>query len=216
MPRDSGFQYPQGDVYSLRESVYTPIYDILRHTFTRLSSESDALKRAQQSFNEVTRIPNAIRGGRPAVIMEDDDDNTSGLMVCVATTFKGVDISTLPLIFRHFAIHLSPNGDISLDHSSHIHALPEWDRQNAYIIAWQFRSTATLEGAWTTQAGEEPETRQVLGKGAIELLVTECNKRKEKREKMCEDPKVALELEAELRVSAAAHTQTNLTDPSSP
>ena len=108
MPRDSGFQYPQGDVYSLRESVYTPIYDILRHTFTRLSSESDALKRAQQSFNEVTRIPNAIRGGRPAVIMEDDDDNTSGLMVCVATTFKGVDISTLPLKLN--SIFCSPSG----------------------------------------------------------------------------------------------------------
>ena len=117
--------------------------------------------------------------------------------------------STLPLIFRHFAIHLLPNGDISPDHPSHIHALPEWDRQNAYIIAWQFRSTATLEGAWTTQAGEEPETRQVLGKAAIELLITECNKRKEKWEEMCEDPKVALELEAELRVSVAPHTPTH-------
>ena len=215
MSRDSGFQYCQGDVYGLRESVYTPIYDILVHTFSRLGGESDAFRRSQRSFDEVTNVPNFIRGGRPAVIMKDDDDNRLGLMVCVATTYKGVDISKLPRIFQHFSITLTPNDNIPLE--DHVHALPGWDRQNAYIIAWPFQSTATLEDAWTAQADEESKTvSQVLGKGAMEFLVTECTKRKEQWEKMCADPQMALELEAELRVSVATHAQTDLTDPSSP
>ena len=136
-------------------------------------------------------------------------------MLCVATTYKGVDISKLPRIIQHFSISLVSNGGIALQ--PHVHALPEWDRQNAYIIAWQFQSKATLEDAWTAQADEESEkVLQVLGKGAMEFLVTECTKRKEQWEKMCADPQMALELEAELRVSAAANTLTDSTNPSSP
>ncbi|KAM5537902.1 hypothetical protein V8D89_008378 [Ganoderma adspersum] len=198
MPRDSGFHYCQGDVYGLRESVYTPIYDILVHTFSQLGGESDALKRSQRSFDEFTSVPNGIRGGRPAVIMKDDDDNRPGLMVCVATTYDGEDISKLPRIFQHFSIRIASHDNVPPE--DHVHALPGWDRQNAYIIAWPFQSTATLESVWTTQANDETKkVRQVLGRDAMEFLVTECTKRKEKWEKMCEDPRVALELEAELR-----------------
>nr|VWP01480.1 Bromo domain-containing protein [Ganoderma boninense] len=79
MPRDPNVKYSQGDFYSLRESVYTPIYDILRSTFSALGSESDAWKRNQHSFEALTSVPNVIKDGRPAVVMQDEDDNPQGL-----------------------------------------------------------------------------------------------------------------------------------------
>nr|VWP01475.1 Mitogen-activated protein kinase kinase kinase [Ganoderma boninense] len=196
---DPNVKYSQGDVYSLKESVYTPIYHILGSTFAALAGKSATLKRNQQSLYDLTRTPDVIRSGRPAVIMEDDDgDNPLGPMVCVATTYSGQDISKLPLIFRHFSIPVASNGQITSGH--HIHALPEWDRENAYIIAWQFRSTATREFIWTAQADGEPEeVPQVLGKDAMEFLHTECERRRDEWKEMCRDPKVAAKLEAELR-----------------
>lgn len=211
--RDPNFKYIQGDVYSLKESVYTPIYDILLHTFSKLDDQSDALRRTQQSLDKLTRT---IKGGRPAVIMKDGGDDRQGLMVCVATTYKGEDISKLPLIFRHFSIFIEPNHlpSPSPDHTSHIHALPEWDKENAYIIAWRFPSKATRECVWTAQAdGDSKEVRQVFGRHAMEYLVAECTKRKEQWEEMCKDPAMALKLESELRVSAARSIQVDSADP---
>ncbi len=203
LARDSNVKYSEGDVYSLRESVYTPIHDILRCTFSQLGGESDALKRNQHSFDDLKSASNFIKGGRPAIVMEDANDNHLGLMVCVATTYSGEDISKLPRIFRHFSIPVAYNGHITPDHLCHLHAVPEWDRQNAYIIAWQFQSTATCEGIWTVHTDGKPtNVPQVLGKDAMEFLVTECDRRREEWHEMCRIPEMAAALEAELRVSA--------------
>ncbi|PIL33723.1 hypothetical protein GSI_04348 [Ganoderma sinense ZZ0214-1] len=198
LERDTNFKYSQGDIYGLKESVYTPIYDILVQTFSNLTGESDALKRSQQSLNWLTRVPNVIKDCRPAVVMRDDDDNRLGLTVCVATTYGDEDISNLPFIFRHFSIPFALNGQSSSEH--HVHALPECDRKNAYIFAWQFRSKATRDGLWSVHADGEPEkVPQVLGRDAMEFLVKESARRKEEWENMCKDPGVAAEFETQLR-----------------
>ncbi|KAM5537896.1 hypothetical protein V8D89_008372 [Ganoderma adspersum] len=197
LPRDSNAKYIRGDVCSLRESVYAraPICDILGRSFAELGGESDVPKKNRNSSNDLTITTDVIRGGRPAVIMKDDDDNRQGLMVCVATTYSGEDISKLPRIFQHFSIPIVPNG-----HNSpfHLHALPEWDRGNAWLIAWPFGSTATREGIWTSQANGEG-VPQVLGRDAMEFLKTDINKKREEWRKMCMDPAAAAELEADLR-----------------
>ena len=81
--RDPNSKYAQGDVYGLRESVYTPIYDILQHTFSKAGGNTDALKRAQRSFNDVTSVPRATRSIRPAIIMEEGDDDNGQLGLTV-------------------------------------------------------------------------------------------------------------------------------------
>lgn len=214
LARDTTVEYHQGDVYSLQESVYTPIYDILVHTFSRLGDKSDTSKRSQRSLNDFKGVPNHIRGGRPAVIMEDDDgDNPLGLMVCVATTYSGEPISKLPHIFQHFSIEIAPNHRPSTDRLCHLHGLPEWDRENAWLIGWPFRSTATCEGAWTSKPDGQGDP-QVFGMEAMKFLAAECRKRWKDWWDMCEkDPGLPAVFEAELRVSAAKHVQDDFTDP---
>lgn len=208
--RDPNVRYSQGDIYGLKESVYTPIYDILRSTFAALGGENDGWKRNQQSLDDVTNTLNVTRSGRPAIVMQDDGDDPSGLMVCIATTYSGEKISNLPFIFQHFSLDMASIGNVPPE--DHVHALPEWDRKNAYIIAWQFRSTAIREGIWTTHA-DGKEVNQVLGKDAMEFLHMECERKREEWKEMCKDPAMAAKLETELRVSVPTHVQTDSTDP---
>ncbi len=209
MSRDSNAKYIRGDVYSLRESVYSPICDILQCTYAELSGVSDTRNRKQHSSNNLSTTTDVIRGGRPAVIMKDDEDNRLGLMICVATTYGGEDISKLTRIFQHFSIPMAPNSHILGDYLCHIHALPEWDRSNAWLIAWPFPSTATCEGIWTIQPDGE-ECPQVLGRNAMEFLKTEINRRREEWQEMCKDPVLAAALETDLRVSTTPHTYSGL------
>ncbi|PIL33729.1 hypothetical protein GSI_04354 [Ganoderma sinense ZZ0214-1] len=198
LERDTNFKYSQGDIYGLKVSIYTPIYDILVHTFSSLPGESDTLKRNKKLLEALSRFYNVEKGSRPAVIMKDDDDNRLGLMVCVATTYGKEEISNLPFIFRHFSIPLALNGQSSSEH--HVHTLPESGKENAYIIAWPFQTTAAVDGTWTAQADEGSEkVPQVLGRDAMKFLVKECARRKEEWEEMCEDPEVAVKAEGQLR-----------------
>ena len=191
-------KYSIGDVYSLKESVYTAIYDIFRSTF---GEGSEAFNRSCDSLQDLTRSPDVIKEGRPAIIMKDDinGDNPLGLLVCLATTYSGEDISNLPSVFQHFSIPIAPN--MWHGHGDHVHGLPEWEKPNAFVIGWQFRSKATREGVWMTQADGE-EVPQVLGKEAMRFLVAECKRRRETWLEMCKNLVTATALEAEVNVSA--------------
>ncbi|KAI1790360.1 hypothetical protein LXA43DRAFT_891186 [Ganoderma leucocontextum] len=201
--RDSNAKYIQGDVYSLKESVYTPIYDILQQTFPNLGA---AYARSQQSFNDITTTPDVIANPRPAIIMLDQDDDRRGLMVCLATTYSGKDLSELPRIFRHFSIPIAPHDHSCPGHLDHLHSLPEWGKENAWIIAWSFPSTATRDRVWS-KAVDGGRVPWVFGRDAMRFLRTECDRKLEEWKRMCEDPELAAALEAELRVSATTYIQ---------
>ncbi|KAI1790358.1 hypothetical protein LXA43DRAFT_865268, partial [Ganoderma leucocontextum] len=191
-------KYTRGDVYGLKESVYTPIYDILQESFPQHGAGSDAFRRSQQSFRDITTTPDVIVNPRPAIIMQDKDDDRGSLMVCLATRYEGEDISKLPLIFRHFSIPIAPHDHISPGHLSHLHSYPEWGRNNAWIIARPFPSNATRGCVWDTQIDGE-EVPYVFGEDAMGFLEEECDRKREEWISMCKDRKLAAKFEAELR-----------------
>ncbi len=199
IPRDPNVAYAQGDVYGLKESVYTPIHDILQRTF---GTGNPAYERSRKSFSDITSTADVIDNPRPAIIMDDqDDDEGEGLMVCLVTTYSNKDISELPRIFRHFSIAIASNDKMWHGYFDHLHALPEWGRENAYVIAWDFLSKATRDGAWTAQV-DGKKVPQVIGRDGMSFLRVEINRRWEDWQVMCKDTKLAGKLEAELRVSA--------------
>ena len=200
--RDPNLKYSTGDVYSVRESVYTAVYHIFRSTF---GEGSEAFNRSCDSLQDLTSSPDVIKGGRPAIITEDQDDDPQGVWVCVATTYSGEDIAKLPRVFQHFSIPIAPN--MWHGHGAHhVHGLPEWDKPNAFVIGWPFRSKATREGVWTAQLDGE-EVPQVLGKEAMKFLMSECKRRREAWLEMCKNPATATALEAEVKVSATTHVK---------
>ena len=206
LSRDPNVKYSKGDVYSIRDSIYTPINEILMKTF---GAGTPAFNRSSQSLKGLTSRSDVIRDGRPAVITKDQDDDGQGVWVCLATTYSGEEFSKLPFIFRHFSIPIAPNMGHGL--LNHLHGLPEWEKENAYVIMWPFQSKATREGLWTVRIDGE-EVPQVLGKEAMEFLIAECERKSEEWWEICEDRKVATEHEAELRVSTTTHAQMNLTN----
>lgn len=206
MPRDPNDKFTQGDVYGLKESVYTPIYDILRESFPQYGVGSSAHRRSRQSLLDLTKVPDVISDPRPAIIMEDkEEDDGGGLLVCLATRYDQTDISKLPRIFRHFSIPISPNHHMWQGYLDHLHSLPEWGKENAWIIARPFKSTATRDRPWSKAVGGGKRVPWVFGRDAMKFLRTEYARRLDEWQEMCRDPVVAAELEAELRVSSTAN-----------
>ena len=97
MPRDPDDTFTQGDVWGMNESIYTAIHGILVESFPKHSA---TYKRPNQSLLDLVRVSNVIRDPRPAIAMEDlEDDDGAGVQVCLATRYEGKDISELPCIF---------------------------------------------------------------------------------------------------------------------
>ncbi|KAI0740874.1 hypothetical protein C8Q76DRAFT_853153 [Earliella scabrosa] len=175
VPRGPGIR--KGDVYKIEESIYTPIYDILSHE----SSNPDRAtwRDSRQTFHDIVQKMHATYKRRPCIMMKHDPDPPTvrkGRKLCLTTTLEGERIENLPRIFLEFCVPIAPSYAISGDEAAHVHSLPEWDRENAWVIAWMFTSRRAL-------LGDSPDpncvTRQerVFGSKAMNDLKDECQKR---------------------------------------
>lgn len=212
IPRDPNDKYTQGDVWGLYESVYRPIYDALLQSLSQHDPGSEAYNRCNQSFLDLTSAPDVISNPRPAIVMESqEDDDGEGLMVCLATRYEETDISELPRIFQHFSIPIAPNHHMCHGSLDHLHSLPEWGKDNAYLIVRPFQSRATVDRPWSKTVDGE-RVHWVLGRDTMRFLRAEIDRKRDEWQEMAKDSELLAELEAEVRVSTTMLIQVDLAD----
>ncbi len=181
-----------GDAYTINESVCTPIYDILRQPESNL--DRTQFVQSNESFRSMFTQTTATRNddGRPCILMEYYKEAPRRKVmrkVCLVTTYWGRPISELPKIFREFSIPVFPNYAITPDCDCHVHSLPKWSREDAWIIAWVFRTNRPLIHRMRAKR-EMSEHREnlVFGRTAMAYLKRDAdNKRSEWVEK-CKKP----------------------------
>ncbi|KAI0653317.1 hypothetical protein C8Q70DRAFT_1036629 [Cubamyces menziesii] len=160
--------YIRGEVFSIEESVYTPIEHIfadpnvsglaganLNHSTASLNK----LCTRNQATNKTPR-PCILAGSFPNTKLEDIKNPSIWLMA----TFEGTPMSTLPPIYQFFCIAVHPTPPLCPLEASraislpspgfHLHSLPEWPtpgpNSSQWIIAWEFETTRPLLGRWLT------------------------------------------------------------------
>ncbi|TFK84687.1 hypothetical protein K466DRAFT_496090 [Polyporus arcularius HHB13444] len=177
-----------GDVYTINESVCTPIYDILRN--------SPNLARTQwvqstTSFISVCSRQTATKhlDGRPCIIMrpyKEPPTRAMGRKVCLATTLWGRQMSKLPKIFQEFSVPLYPRSSPFEEGDDHIHSLPQWSRTDAWIIAWEFTTHRPLIRRLSAgRESDQPGANMVLGMAAMEQLRADCKRNRQEWENKC-------------------------------
>ena len=197
-----------GDVYTINESVCTPIYDILRQS----NLERAQFAQSQASFHSVCnrRLATRHQDGRPCILMDyyrEPPTQRMGHKVCLVTTYSGQHISTLPRIFKEFSIPVSQHYAVKSESGEHVHSLPPWNRKDAWIIAWIFVTRRPLLGRVRTkyEAGR-PQEDIVFGDAAMEYLNIACDRRREEWLKKCQNPKFAGPYAKEFFVSSLSQS----------
>ncbi|KAI0690782.1 hypothetical protein C8T65DRAFT_745688 [Cerioporus squamosus] len=165
-------QVRAGDVYTVRESVFTPIYDFLRGCL-----EGDLQAQATAAYHAKLRVQNYKR--RPCILMRDYSQSPTAQTtrrMCLSTTLESHPITSLPRIFKDFCIPIYSDTCLS---DEHIHALPEWEAKQGWIIAIPFDSSRRLLGQWGAEYAGTPARTRVFGKKAMSYLKKNCVDRRE-------------------------------------
>ncbi|RPD71474.1 hypothetical protein L226DRAFT_176220 [Lentinus tigrinus ALCF2SS1-7] len=196
--RAAGDAITAGDVYSIQESVYTVIFDIL------LSSrivDRGIERRCDQAAQRLKKKDHATEKIRPCIAMSDGISSATPL-VCLTASWEQTPLADLPRLFRHFSIPIHRNRIIS-DNSNHYHSSPEWDIENAYVLAWSFESTRPLVNRWPgRETGTPPDQPYVFGNTTLKRIVSDCKYKQKEWLAMCsEDPNFAVECARECLVS---------------
>ncbi|KAI0653310.1 hypothetical protein C8Q70DRAFT_1059385 [Cubamyces menziesii] len=174
-------RFAAGEVFSIEESVYTPIEHLLSDPVSGLRGAN--LNYSTSSLNNLrTRGRATHKTPRPCILSNtvypnDGSCNNDGdLTIWLMATFEGTPMHTLPPVYQFFCIAVYPTRPLCPsqtppiiplhDPEVHIHSLPEWPSTDAasgqcsqWIIAWVFETTRPLLGRWLT-----PEAR-TLSKG---------------------------------------------------
>ncbi|KAH9889294.1 hypothetical protein C8Q73DRAFT_707022 [Cubamyces lactineus] len=180
--RDSHFHeekltdFAIGEVFSIEESVYTPIEHIFSDPNVS-GLRGVCLNHSATSLNNLrTRVQATTKTPRPCILSQISlktrlEDLINPLIYLMAT-FEGAPMHTLPPIYQFFCIAVHPTLPLCpaqtpptiplYDPEIHVHSLPEWPSSvsssgqcSQWIIAWQFRTTRPLLGRWLT-----PEARK--------------------------------------------------------
>ncbi|KAI9067448.1 hypothetical protein FKP32DRAFT_1643924 [Trametes sanguinea] len=174
MGGESANKFFQGEVFSIKESIFTPIEHILANPeVSGLKGEAlDASRASLKSFR--TRL-HATYKLRPCVLMDTvlgcPLERIIDPLICLMGTFAETPFEELPRVLRFFSISVYPN----LVHPTpglfkHIHSLPPWPRfkKDRYqlIVAWPFETTRKLLGRWLTPAAK----RKRMGLSAAQRL----------------------------------------------
>ncbi len=195
-----------GDVYFINESICTPIYDILRQPQSNL--ERTQYIQSQQSFHSICSKETATKheNGRPCIVMQHYRDPFTRRMsrkVCLVTTYSGRHISTLPKICKEFSVPVYPHYAITPDSGDdHVHSMPRWSRENAWIVAWIFTTSRPLIRALRArrEAGQLGENI-AFGETAMEYILETCENLREEWFDKCKNPKFAGPYNKEFHVS---------------
>lgn len=184
-----------GDVYTVRESIFTPIYDLLRGCL-----DGDLQVQANAAYHSKLRVQNYKR--RPCVLMEDYPQAPQTQMtrrMCLSTTLESHPISALPSIFEDFCIPIYTRTCTS---DEHLHSLPEWEGKSGWIIAIVFDSPRRLLGQWGEAYGEMPARKRAFGTKAMDYLKKSCAEKYVEWMRKCrQNPAYVRECFKECRVS---------------
>ncbi|KAL7277704.1 hypothetical protein ACG7TL_008639 [Trametes sanguinea] len=151
-----------GEVFSIEESIFTPIEHILADPEVS-GLKGEALHASRASLASFCNREHITYKLRPCILMDpvincrfEDIINPS---ICLMATFENTPFAQLPRILRYFSILVYPNLVRSTpDSLNHIHSLPPWptfktDRYQL-IVAWPYRTTRKLLGRWLTPAAK--------------------------------------------------------------
>lgn len=183
----------RGDVYTVNESVCTPIYDILR----RSNLERTQFVQSHASFHSVcnSQLATKHRDGRPCILMEyyqEPPTQRMGRRVCLVTTYSGQHVSTLPRIFREFSIPVAQHYAVNEESDAHVHSLPPWDRNGSWIIAWVFVTQRPLIDRLRSKSKTGHPRRDVgFGEAAMKYIKKSCKKQRKEWLNKCKDHKFA-------------------------
>lgn len=196
-----------GDVRSIRESVFTPCFEILSHPATNVPTW--LLNLSDTSFQSIkSKKRRATRKTRPCIIMKQGklrENNKTDAHICLLATFEKTPMDKLPLLFRHFCVPIAPHDEIPKPNAErHLHSLPyEWGRCNAWMIAWAMKSTRPLGEPWVDK--NLPQVRRwFFGKRASAIATRECRKRWLEWTEVCKDSNRAFNITAEFWVRASS------------
>ncbi|KAI9059913.1 hypothetical protein FKP32DRAFT_1735103 [Trametes sanguinea] len=189
-----------GHVYQIRESVRTPIEQLLIDSCTNLDPDSLTFNASAQSLSYLSSQRSfRSRKCRPCIIAGEGRQKWGRLSegglatpdICLMATFEGTDISKMPFIFQHFCIPVFPNDAIQEGTPPFfIRSEPiNWMKQNVWVIGWLFQSTHRLQGRW--RARERPYDRG-FSQDVMRSLVRECESRKDAWREICRDKNVAI------------------------
>ena len=189
-----GVQVRAGDVYTVRESVFTPIYDLLRGCL-----DGDLQVQATAAYHDKLRMQNHKR--RPCILMQDYANSAATQMtrsMCLSGTLEKCPISSLPSVFQHFCIPIFPHPTAE----EHIHSLPQWEGKDGWIIAIPFDSSRRLLEQWGAEHKGMPARTRAFGVKAINYLKKTCIEKRAEWVMRCRlDPAYARERFKECRVS---------------
>ncbi len=154
--------YCAGEVFSIRESVFTPIEEMFT-TRAVSSLTGDELQRSRVSLETLrTRNEDTLKA-RPGILLKEFRTpclDRRGAIICLMATFEGTPMDDLPRVFPYFCCPVYPNDGVNSAHR-HFHCLPQWDKPSTWIIAWSFRSRRSLGIRWLTPENWE----KMQGKG---------------------------------------------------
>ncbi|KAI9067446.1 hypothetical protein FKP32DRAFT_261245 [Trametes sanguinea] len=161
-----------GEVFSVQESIYTPIEHILADPEISglIGAEANDSRTSLVTFQTRAR---ATLKSRPGILMRQiihcPFDQIENAIICVMTTLNGLQYENLPEIVRFFGILVYPNLVPMEDGSArfHLHTLPAWPKlkQNRYqlIIAYKFLTTRKLDERWWTPEAYRGKSTTTIG-----------------------------------------------------
>ncbi|TFK84694.1 hypothetical protein K466DRAFT_588711 [Polyporus arcularius HHB13444] len=196
-----GMQVRAGDVYTVRESVFTPIYDLLRNCL-----EGDLRSQASQAYH--AKVTEQRFKRRPCIVMQDypaSSTTPQARRLCLVGTLEHQPISCLPRIFREFCIPVFPH---TCAFDDHLHSSPEWEPTDAWVVAIPFDSSRRLLGKWRDEyAGIPARTRAFGTEAMLYLKDRSMEKRAQWIMKCRQDPAFAREHFKECRDHKAPATE---------
>ncbi|KAI0645113.1 hypothetical protein C8Q79DRAFT_969786 [Trametes meyenii] len=153
--------YEEGDICAIYESMSLPIYKLLT------GEPPQNRSRASIGFKAWTRSKLRIsfadsedvkppRNPRPCVILERTPITTPSesaspvtlKFICLMATFNDThELYNLPEVLQHFCIPISPH-HLAVPGKPHVHTSPPWLKENTWLIALPFHSSAEIKGRW--------------------------------------------------------------------
>ncbi|RPD57882.1 hypothetical protein L226DRAFT_563587 [Lentinus tigrinus ALCF2SS1-7] len=165
-----GMQVRAGDVYTVRESVFTPVYDLLRGCL-------DGNLRVQANEAYHSKVAEQRFKRRPCIVMQGYHSSPTTPQVrrlCLVGTLDHQPISSLPKIFQEFCIPVFPHTCLE----DHIHSMPEWEPKDAWVIAIMFDSSRRLLGKWREEYAGIPARTRTFGVQATLYLKNKCTEKR--------------------------------------
>ncbi|KAI0629530.1 hypothetical protein C8Q77DRAFT_292081 [Trametes polyzona] len=200
---ESSRRYFTGEVFQIKDSVWTPIEHALASVASLLRLSDAARNRSEQSLQSLMDRDHATRKDpRPCIVMADIFNSREGSKrpyVCLMATFDGTPIDEMPRIMRFFCVPVTPHDLFSPD--IHLHSLPEWPTANGWIIAYPYWATRPLGGRWRAPNAGEARKGMAFGVLAMKELEQTCTAKHEAWKDMCRrNPVLANEYEREYRL----------------